>query len=135
MSKKPPIKVDCPYCGNPAVLTDSAEVYRQSYGMIWICRPCKAWVGCHKKSKRNAPLGRLANASLRAAKTRAHASFDPLWKRKAANTGMSHTRARQMAYAWLARKMGLTTFEAHIGKFDEAQCANVVELCAPYAVS
>ena len=115
------------------MLTDSAEVYRgHSYGMIWLCRGCKAWVGCHKNSKRNTPLGRLANASLRAAKTQAHASFDQLWKRKAATTGCSHTIARRRAYEWLSKQMGLPVGLTHIGMFDDAQCRKVVEACAPY---
>ena len=38
----------CPYCGRRTSLADSAEVYHgRSYGMMYICRPCGVYVGCH----------------------------------------------------------------------------------------
>jgi hypothetical protein len=120
-------RVHCPYCGARAVLVDSAEVYNgRSYGKIWLCRPCAAWVGVHAGSPTFQPLGRLANAALRVAKMQAHAAFDPFWKLppNAAQPG-----ARKRAYAWLAAEMGLTAKQTHIGAFDEEQCARVVELC------
>lgn len=69
----------CPYCGNPSRLVDSIEVYgNRSYGMMYLCKcvPGWAYVGCHKGT--TVPLGRLADAELRAAKRAAHAAFDPL---------------------------------------------------------
>lgn len=35
---------------------------------------------------------------------------------------------RDGAYAWLAQSFGMTSEQAHIGAFDVAQCARVVEL-------
>lgn len=44
-------EVFCPYCGERAEFVDSAEVYHgQSYGLIYLCRPCDAYVGCHECS-------------------------------------------------------------------------------------
>src|SRR5580700_2416837 len=82
-TKKPkteaPESVICPYCEQPAKLVDSAEIYGgRSYGWAYLCSPCRAYVGCHDGTKR--PLGRLANADLRAAKIRAHDAFDKLWR-------------------------------------------------------
>ena len=106
------------------------EVYRRSYGgHVWLCRPCGAWVGCHKNSKRHIPLGRLANAELRQAKIDAHAAFDPLWKAVAQRDGINPCHARNRGYGWLAKEMGLDRQEAHIGKFDADQCRRVVVLC------
>ena len=120
-------RVHCPYCGARAVLVDSAEVYNgRSYGDIWLCRPCGAWVGVHANSSTYQPLGRLANASLRCAKMTAHAAFDPLWRQP---PNVAQPGARKRAYAWLAAAMGLTAKQTHIGAFDETQCARVVELC------
>lgn len=120
-------RVHCPYCGARAVLVDSAEVYNgRSYGDIWLCRPCGAWVGVHANSSTYQPLGRLANASLRRAKMTAHAAFDPLWRQP---PNVAQPGARKRAYAWLAAAMGLTAKQTHIGAFDETQCARVVELC------
>lgn len=111
----------CPYCNATAVLIDSIEIYRtQSFGMVWACLPCDAWVGCHKRSK-NKPKGRLANRALRDAKIRAHAAFDPIWK-----SGMMK---RGSAYGWLADQLGVDGKDCHIGMFDEDQCQRVVMVC------
>jgi len=52
--------VTCPYCNNPAVYVDSVVIYRRSYGMIYWCRPCDAYVGVLKGT--DIPFGTLANA-------------------------------------------------------------------------
>lgn len=114
-------KVICDYCGKPAQFVDSAIVYHgHSYGMIYYCHDCNAWVGCHKDS--DAPLGRLANAELRNWKRGAHAVFDPLWRRRIIGN-------RQKAYAWLSEQMGLPPEKTHIGMFDVDQCKQVIRLC------
>ena len=114
--------IRCPYCNEPAELTDSAEIYNGvSYGMIWLCRPCHAYVGTHKNSKTHAPLGRLANAELREAKKLAHLFFDRLWK--------SDSMKRKEAYQWLADKLDIPVKSCHIGMFDVEQCNKVVRLC------
>jgi hypothetical protein len=118
--------VQCPYCGELAVLKDSAEVYGgRSYGPIWDCRPCDAYVGTHKNSPAHAPLGRLANAELRTWKIRAHAAFDPLWK----TGGMG----RSDAYALMAELLHIEPRAAHIGMFDVEQCQALVQALAERA--
>ena len=112
--------VYCDYCGKAARYVDSDIVYGRSYGMIWYCPTCRAWVGCHRGTDR--PMGRLANAELRLWKRSAHAAFDPLWRGKSAYT-------RRAAYAWLAQEMGLPIEEAHIGLFDVDQCKQVIKIC------
>ena len=58
------MNVICDYCGKPAQFVDSASVYHgHSYGMVYYCPDCQAWVGVHKGTDR--PLGRLADAELR----------------------------------------------------------------------
>lgn len=107
----------CPYCGLRSELIDSAEVYHgRSYGLMYICRPCNAYVGCHKGTYR--ALGRLANAELRQAKNQAHEAFDKLWKSKAMN--------RHQAYRWLSESLGVDPNFCHIGMFDVEQCQKVV---------
>jgi len=114
--------VMCPYCAKPAVLADSAEVYHgRSYGMIWICRPCGAYVGCHKNSKDHAPKGSLANAELRPLRIAAHAAFDPLWK--------SGDMKRKEAYAWLKAALDVD-FPIHIGESDVDMCHRIITACA-----
>lgn len=136
----------CPYCRSTAVLTDSARIYNgRSYGPVWVCAQypeCDAYVGCHPGT--NEPLGRLANRTLRDAKQRAHACFDPLWVQAPrmypapqTNTPKqrrkAHKRIRQAArtraYAWLAERLGLEKEQCHIGMFSVEQCDQVVAVC------
>lgn len=109
----------CEYCGRPAAYVDSSVVYGRSYGMIYYCPPCGAWVGVHRGT--NKPLGRLANAELREWKKRAHAAFDPLWR--------SGRMKRNAAYAWLSEKLGIPYQQTHIGMFDIAVCRQVEKIC------
>jgi hypothetical protein len=132
--------VICPYCSIAAILTDSAEVYHgHSYGMIWLCRPCQAWVGVHKNTQDHKPLGRLANKELREWKQKAHAVFDPLWqeklRRRIAERGPEYRKhyARGSAYRWLAEQLEIPFEDCHIGMFDVDTCKRVVALCKPYA--
>ncbi len=112
--------ITCPYCHQPAVFVDSAEVYRRSYGMIYLCRPCRAWVGVHDGTDK--PLGRLADAELREWKILAHAAFDPYWQNGGRGT-------RRRAYAALAATLGLSSDDCHIGLFDVDLCRRVVLAC------
>lgn len=112
-------KVFCPYCGQQAKYVDSKIVYGRSYGMIYLCKPCNAYVGVHKGT--NEPLGRLANKELRNLKMAAHEAFDPIWKTK--------KMKRNQAYNWLAEQMELSPEETHIGMFDVSQCKKVIKIC------
>lgn len=115
--------LNCDYCGNPAELVGGLDVYPHRPDLadkkLWRCVPCSAYVGCHDGTTR--PLGRLANARLRAAKKRAHAAFDPMWKNQGAT--------RKNAYAWLAARLGIRRRDCHIGMMDEDMCARVIEVC------
>lgn len=124
-------EVICPYCGEAAVLADSAEVYGgRSYGNIYLCRPCNAYVGIHKDGPRKGyPLGRLADKELREWKRRAHSAFDPLWKGKMERDGCSKGKARKAGYTWLSEKLGIPFRDCHIGEFDVDMCKRVVEAC------
>ena len=113
-------EIYCDYCGRRTEYVDSSVIYGRSYGMIYLCRPCRAYVGVHKGSDK--PLGRLANAELREWKKRAHDAFDPLWK-----YGRFRHR-RNAAYAWLAEQMGLPKEETHIGMFDAPKCKQVIQI-------
>lgn len=119
----------CPYCGKAPEFVDSEVIYGKSYGMIYLCKPCEAFVGVHKGSRK--ALGRLANRELRAWKKRAHSYFDQLWMRKMRN-GFSKTHSRHAAYKWLSDTMGIEPKYTHIGMFDIQQCREVVELCKPF---
>ena len=119
-----PEPVSCPYCGASAELVGGLALYPHradlAHKLFYRCWPCDAHCGCHLNSAK--PLGRLANAELRRAKQMAHAVFDPLWRGRAGF-------ARSLAYAGLARELGIPGEACHIGMFDVEQCRRVVEAC------
>jgi len=126
MPSKP---VVCPYCRKKAKLVSGDVIYPHRPDLndlrFWLCAPCDAYVGCHKSGHGQGggdkPLGRLANASLRDAKRRAHAAFDPLWQ--------SGAMRRAKAYGWLSLCLGLPVAKTHIGNFDVETCERVIEFC------
>ena len=116
----------CPYCNAKADLVTGEVIYPHRPDLFkkffYNCAPCGAYVGCHPTGDGKSPLGRLANAELRRAKSDAHAAFDPLWR--------EGSMSRHQAYKWLAQQMGIDKSEAHIGMFDVAQCKRVVQISA-----
>ena len=119
------MKVKCDYCGNPAELVTGRVIYPHRpilYKLrFWRCVPCDAYVGCHKKTKKPVPLGRLANQELRKWKMKAHTSFDDVWKHGKMN--------RMEAYKWLSDKLKIKLKDCHIGMFDSIMCRQVVKYC------
>ncbi|MDO4549515.1 MAG: zinc-finger-containing protein [Clostridia bacterium] len=109
----------CDYCGKRAEFVDSSIVYGRSYGMIYCCRECGAWVGVHKGTDK--PLGRLANLELRELKKAAHNAFDPIWKHG--------QMTRRQAYACLSEQIGLVPADTHIGMFDVDRCKQTIRIC------
>ena len=125
--------INCDYCHRPAELVTGKVVYPHRPDLLalkfWHCSNCGAYVGCHKagavtqigarrvRSDGTLPLGRLADAKLRAAKQRAHDAFDPLWR--------SGYMGRRQAYAWLAEQLGISVDNCHIGMFDLPTCWKV----------
>lgn len=106
----------CPYCGNPTEFVDSSVVYRRSYGMIYLCSGCDAYVGVHKGTNR--ALGRVARKPLRKMKHQAHEYFDKIWE-------LGYMK-RTEAYAWLSRMLDLPSDYTHIGMFSEITCLRVI---------
>lgn len=121
----------CPYCFKKTVYVDSSEVYDVSHGMIYLCRPCKAWVGVHEGT--NTALGRVANVELRSYKKEAHFYFDQLWQVKITK-GFTKGDARTKAYSWLSNELVIPRQNTHIGWFDIDMCKKVVEICKPFAL-
>ncbi len=111
--------LSCPYCGAPTQLIDDTEIYGRSFGTkCYICRPCQAWVGCHKGTDK--ALGRIANKELRELKHLAHEAFDPLWK--------GGFLPRTAAYEILSVAFELPPEYTHIVMFDEELSRKTIEL-------
>lgn len=106
----------CPYCRKTTDYVDSSTVYGKSYGMIYLCKPCDAYVGVHKGTD-NA-LGRLADRSLRFWKKQAHFYFDQLWQAK--------YYTRHEAYKLLSDHLKIPAEYTHIGMFSIETCQSVI---------
>jgi zinc-finger-containing domain len=107
----------CPYCYKKTEYTDSLYVYKtRSYGMIYICKPCNAYCGVHKGTKKS--LGRVANKALREWKQKAHGEFDRIWK--------SGHMTRKEAYHAMSIFTKVPENYCHIGMFSIATCMKVV---------
>lgn len=78
--------------------------------------------GCHGAHPDGRPRGTPAPWPVRAERKKAHRVFDLLWN------GPGATLSRDAAYRWLQGAMQMTPDQAHISRFDAAQCARVLEL-------
>ncbi|HHL5329824.1 TPA: zinc-finger-containing protein [Klebsiella quasipneumoniae] len=120
-------KVECPYCLKLADLVTGERIYPHRADLhslqFYLCSDCNAYVGCHKGSN-GAPLGRLANTELRAAKNKAHFFFDRIWK-------LRH-KSRSAAYQWLSKELGIPARDCHIGMFDIVLCNRTAAICSNY---
>lgn len=109
----------CPYCNKEAEFLSSRAFYGTDYGSnVYVCRPCDAYVGTQKNSKK--ALGTMAKADLRKLRKEAHFHFDLLWKKRKMSRGR--------AYVWLQEKMNLSSKDAHIGMFNEEQCVKLINM-------
>lgn len=61
-----------------------------------------------------------ATAETRALRHRCHEIFDPSWRDR------TRFPSRNAAYRWLAKVMGLSRDDAHIGMFDREQCLRLI---------
>lgn len=107
----------CPYCKKEAKWCENKEVYGKNYGksyMCYYCKPCDAYVGCHKNTMK--PLGTMANRELREWRKKAHAAIDPWWK--------NGTMTRQGVYTALKNYFGK---EIHIGECNIDMCKTIVK--------
>lgn len=112
----------CPYCKQPSKYVDSSEIYGngKSYGMMYLCKDCKAWVGTHKDEPTKA-LGRLADKHLRTWKIKAHERFNLIYE--------LNYKTRGNAYKWLSERLGIPQKYTNIGFFNIKTCQRVVNEC------
>ena len=88
---------------------------------------CTRWPECngsHGAHADGTPLGTPADRETKVYRMATHKVFDPLWK--------SQAMSRDQAYAWMARTMGMTKAEAHIGQFDKEQCRTLIRAAHAY---
>ena len=118
-------KVRCPRCGANATMRPASVVYGKEDkrgGYLYICDrypKCDCYVGAHQKSLK--PLGTLADGNLRHKRILAHKAFDRLWK--------EGVMTKRQAYIWMQAKFGLSSEQAHIAKFSEYMCDELIAIC------
>ncbi|MEM5343993.1 zinc-finger-containing protein [Paraburkholderia azotifigens] len=115
----------CDYCGAKAVLAragDEIYPYRDDHGPVWVCAPCQAWIGIPARSTRHVPLGRLADAALRDAKSRLHDTLEPLVAGKVRRDGVNAFEARAKAIRWVATELGFDPLPNSIHMLSLDQC-------------
>lgn len=127
-----PVQVACGDCGAPSDHVKGDRIYPHIQDLhaksYYLCSACGAYVGTHPGTAE--PLGTPAGKETRAARSSAHAHFDPLYK----EVGRRHPSlgsARKRGYAWLAQKLGIAVSDCHIGNMDRRQALRVVEICKP----
>lgn len=112
---------ECP--SRDAVLVTGQDIYPHRpdlfHKSFYRC-PCGAYVGCHPGTR--SALGSCAGPATRAARSRAHAFFDPIWRRK--------IMKRSQAYAALAEQMGIPVQRCHISWMGLDEANRAVEAAA-----
>lgn len=93
----------------------------------WRCSACGAYVGVHRYTLK--ALGTPAGPETRAARARAHAAFDPLWRKRMRLSGLKQNKARSKGYVWLAEQLGIDAKDCHIGMLTAEQADAVVRIC------
>lgn len=119
--------IKCPYCGAQASLRPASVV--RSHAVpgeeVYVCArypACDAYVSAHRESR--LPMGTLADRLLRQRRRQAHIALNQLWEQ-----GLM---TRKEAYRWLQVQLGLPEAEAHIARFSEFRCQQVIDLCGRF---
>lgn len=112
------MKIYCCGCKRvvEARLTYGNEVYPSHKHLhlhpFWKCDHCQNFVGCHHKTAdKTKPLGVIATAEIKKARSRIHRKLDPLWKK-----GLI---SRKQLYARLSEELG--------GEYHTANVCSVLE--------
>jgi ssDNA-binding Zn-finger/Zn-ribbon topoisomerase 1 len=117
------IELTCPERGAPMVLRQTARLPQDGRpGKFYGCSrfpACRAAHGAHPDGR---SLGIPADRETKRARVKAHAAFDAHWQ----SLGLS---CRQR-YALLAGLMDLPPPEAHIGRFTQEQCEELLRRLA-----
>lgn len=120
-----PVPEICNCCSGKVEVKTHIDVYGKNYGnypWVYLCCMCGAYVGMHPNT--NIPLGTLADAKTRKARTSCKPVFERIWK--------SGYMPRTEAYRWLANELGISRAECHFGLFTESMCNLARDACRRY---
>ncbi len=124
------VNIKCPYCGSKALLRPASIVRRNTAPgeEVYICArypACDAYVSAHRDN--HLPMGTLADKPLRKKRRQAHIAFNHLLE--------SRNMTKKEAYRWLQVQLGLPEQDAHIARFSEYRCGQVIDLCNNFSRS
>lgn len=108
--------VRCGECGSPMVLRYTPKLGGRKFYGCSRYPSCRGTHGAHQES--GEPMGTPADPDTKAARMRAHAAFDTLWR--------SGAMKRKAAYAWMRETLGLTPDQAHVSRMDVATCERLI---------
>lgn len=109
----------CNYCSEDAEWVENKEVYGKNYGksyMIFLCRKCDAYVGCHQNTKN--PLGRMSNKEERELKKEVKGLYLDMFEKY----------GKRWYYKHLAEILDIPMKEAHFGMFDKNRLLKLRDL-------
>lgn len=115
---------------------------RVNGSLFYGCTGYPECVVTHGAKKDGMPVGIPGDARTRAARQRAHESFDRLWlnapelyalpedpAEKVAAIRKIRGVSRSRAYRWLAARLEMAEEECHIGRMDAFTCELVAKVC------
>lgn len=91
------------------------------YGLFYSCTRFPECRGTHGAHANGTPLSVPGTPAVKHARMLAHEAFDRMWR------GPNSAWTRNAAYLWMADVLGLDPSEAHIGRFTEEQCNQLIE--------
>lgn len=122
MGEATPCGKICDNCGSDFVFLTTRDVYshhRQASGwnVIYYCGSCTASVGTHSDSIE--PLGKMATARTRYLRSKAHSTFDVIWR-----CGLM---TRNAAIRWAAKELMIID-EFHISTLSDEDLIRLIEI-------
>lgn len=120
----------CVECGKRGAMVSGVKVHPtkpEMHNRIFYLCPCGAFVSCHPGT--GIANGRPAHGPTRYLRHKAHEALDAIWRGAGRVKGVATGYARQKAYKWLAKELGLPIDETHIGRFTADECRRVIEIC------
>lgn len=126
--------VCCPYCGKPAMYELASFIfgkkYKGRYKYLWTCRKCDART--HASNITQAPVGLMANASLRARRSEIDGLLKKLAERKTELDWSRHSSHNYYVEAIVWARQASGVGNKSLSWMDEDECEAMVATIAPW---
>ena len=110
----------CPDCNGKVEYGRMVDYGIKPYqsGYCYICVRCKAYVGTHRNTPKEA-LGRLSDSRTRRMRVLCHEEFDKHWQ---------STAGKNRLYYKLSKELGIKSEECHFGYMDYEELEKAYEI-------